>query len=34
MQWTVFVVAWPCDASFDKLGNLMIEVGQVSGGCI
>ena len=34
VQWTVFIVARSCDASFSKSGNLMIEVGQVSDMCI
>ena len=34
VQWTVFIVAWSCDASFGEFGNLMIEVGQVSDMCI
>ena len=34
VQWTVFIVAWSCDALFGEFGNLMIEVGQVSDMCI
>ena len=33
VQWTVFIVAWSCNASFGEFGNLMIEVGQVSDMC-